>query len=107
MPLRLQYLDKYRLWKDLVQARSDRVFVPTDDLLGIGDLTQVELALPAFSMHMVLQGTVVGRRRQSLRFAQGVYIKFSDPEIEKCRRFLGLNREPFQTEKGRKWPRIE
>lgn len=107
MPLRLQYLDKYRLWKDLVQSKTDRVFVPTEELLGIGEQAAVELALPSLSMHMVIHGSVVGRRRKSLRFAQGVYVRFADSEIEKCRRFLGLEQTPDRPVKGRKSPRIE
>lgn len=105
-PLRLQYLDKYRLWREIVQARSDRLFVPTEERIAIGDRVALELSLPSVSLHMVMQGTVVGRRHQSRRFVPGVYLRFAPAEFDKCRRFLGLGQPLDYVAHGRKSPRV-
>lgn len=106
MPLRLQYLDKYRMWRDIVQAKSDRIFVPTEERVSIGEAVSLELSLPSLSLHMVMQGTVVGRRHRSRRFAQGIYLRFASSEINKCRRFLGLGQPLDYAAHGRKSPRV-
>ncbi len=106
MPLRLEYPDKYRLWSDLIQGNTDRVFVATDSPPGIGALVPVELALSGLPVSIIIHGTVVGLRRKSERFRAGAYVRFADEEIEKCRKFLGLTQSPEKYAQGRKAKRV-
>jgi CheY-like chemotaxis protein len=106
MPLSLEYPDKYRLWADLIQGNNDRVFVPTAEVPRLGALVPVKLELPGVSLQIVIEGQVIGRRVQSARFPSGVYLRFADDQMEKCRRFLGLSQSPERYEQGRKSRRI-
>ena len=106
MALRLEYPDKYRLWSDLIQGNSDRVFIPTDEPQKIAARVPVELCLPGLSSHVIINGQVVGTRRKSERFCAGAYVRFPDEGIEKCRRFLGLTQSPERYETGRKAKRV-
>ena len=105
MSLVLEYPDKYRLWADLIQGNSDRVFIATERPDPIGGVVPVRLSLPGTSLNMDIEGTVVGRRGGSARFRSGVYVRIGDDQIEKCRRFLGLTQSPERYEQGRKAPR--
>lgn len=105
MSLVLEYPDKYRLWADLIQGNSDRVFIATERPDPIGGVVPVRLSLPGTSLNMDIEGTVVGRRGGSARFRSGVYVRIGDDQIEKCRRFLGLTQAPERYEQGRKAPR--
>src|SRR5438552_3966797 len=107
MALRLQYPDKYRLWSDLIQGNTDRVFVASEEPPRIGARVPVELALTGLPVHIVIVGTVIGLRKKSERFAARVYVRFPDDEIEKCRRFLGLSQSPERYEHGRKARRTD
>lgn len=106
MALSLEYADKYRLWSDLIQGNTDRVFVATTTEERIGSQVSVDLVLTGLSVRIMISGVVIGRRRRSERFHAGVYIRFADDEIEKCRRFLGLAQDPVRYEKGRKAARV-
>lgn len=106
MTLLLEYLDKYRLWADLIQGNNDRVFVPTAEAPGLGTVVPVKLSLPGVLLQMVIEGQVIGRRAESARFPAGVYLRFADDQMEKCRRFLGLTQSPERYEQGRKSRRV-
>lgn len=106
MSLVLEYPDKYRLWADLIQGNSDRVFIPTERPDPIGGIVPVRLSLPGTALNIDIEGTVVGRRGGSARFRSGVYVRIPDDQIEKCRRFLGLTQSPDRYEQGRKAPRF-
>ena len=106
MPLVLEYPDKYRLWSDLIQGNNDRVFVQTVETPPIGDLVPVTLSLPGLPLQIAIEGAVIGRRMGSARFPSGVYLRFPDEQMEKCRRFLGLSQSPERYEEGRKSRRI-
>lgn len=90
MGLQLKYADKYRLWSELIQSGVDRVLIETPRPYRLGSEVTVELVLPDLSSHIVLVGTIVGLRPPSERFGQGVYLRFSSGELEKCRSYLGL-----------------
>lgn len=105
MSLVLEYPDKYRLWADLIQGNSDRVFIATERPDPIGGLVPIRLSLPGIALNMDIEGTVVGRRGGSARFRSGVYVRIADDQIEKCRRFLGLTQSPERYAQGRKAPR--
>lgn len=94
MALSVAYVDKYRLWADIVRANQDRMFVPTQADVPLGSSTLLQAALPNSSMPVVLRGTVVARRAESLRFRRGVYLHIDDKEMDKCRRILGLTHAP-------------
>jgi CheY-like chemotaxis protein len=106
MALSLEYADKYRLWSDLIQGNSDRVFITTTTDERIGSHVAVDLVLTGLSVRIMISGTVIGRRRRSERFPAGVYVRFNNDEIDKCRRFLGLAQDPLRYEKGRKAMRV-
>ncbi|HVE86244.1 MAG TPA: response regulator [Myxococcales bacterium] len=102
MPLVLEYPDKYRLWSDLIQGHNNRVFIPTDEAPSLGGVVQVTLSLPGLPLQIAIEGAVIGRRPRSERFPPGVYLRFSDEQMDKCRRFLGLSQSPERYEQGRK-----
>ncbi|MBX7116417.1 MAG: response regulator [Myxococcaceae bacterium] len=104
MTLRLQYPDKYRLWSDLVKAQTDRVFIPTDTRLVLGDLVPVEVVV--HDVPLAVRAQVVGMRRGGPRFVGGVYVHFDAEEVDKCRRFLGLMHEPPHATRGRRSRRV-
>ncbi len=106
MSLRLVYPDKYRLWDDLVRGHTDRVFVGTTEKPQLRSSVSVELMLPNLAVPIVIRGSVVGRRAASQKFAPGVYLRFEDREIQKCRRFLGLAQTPERYEHARKTRRV-
>jgi len=106
MPLTLEYPDKYRLWSDLIQGNNDRVFIRTGELPPIGGLVPVTLSLPGLPLQIVIEGVVIGRRMGSARFPSGVYLRFADEQMDKCRRFLGLSQAPERYEQGRKARRM-
>ncbi len=105
MPFSLKFADKYRLWSELLYSNTERVFVPTEALPALGQRLPVELLLESTAVRIVLSGTVVGLRQHGGRFPAGAFLRFEHGEVEKCRRFLGLN-EPGHFERGRKAPRV-
>lgn len=102
MTLRLEYPDKYQLWSKLIQGKFDRVFVETTDSPRLATRVPVELALSGLQVHVVITGVVIGARTRSDRFPAGVYVRFDEEEMEKCRRFLGLAHVAERYEQGRK-----
>jgi CheY-like chemotaxis protein len=90
MAVTVCYQDKYQLWADLALANRDRLFVVTQAELPLGAPVVIQAGLQTSSMPVVVRGTVVGRRRASLRYAAGLYVTIPDRELEKGRRLLGL-----------------
>jgi CheY-like chemotaxis protein/Tfp pilus assembly protein PilZ len=107
MGLQLRFSDKYRLWTELIQSGVDRIFIESDQTFRLGTEIPVELVLPDLPLHIVMMGTVVGLRPASERFGQGIYVRFSSAEIEKCRSYLGLLRMNDRVESGRRVSRID
>jgi len=107
MGLQLKFSDKYRLWTELIQSGVDRIFLESDQTFRLGTEVPVELVLPDLPLHIVMLGTVVGLRPASDRFGQGIYVRFSNGEIEKCRSYLGLSRLNDRVESGRRVSRID
>ena len=89
--LTLKFPDKYQLWTALVHSSADRLFVASDDAIRPGIQVPVEVEVAGDRLGVLVQGTVVGRRSASLRFEQGVFIQISHKELEKFRRYLGLD----------------
>jgi CheY-like chemotaxis protein len=100
MGLQLKFADKYRLWSELIQPGVDRILIESPLTLRLGSEVPVELVLPELALHIVLVGTVVGLRPASERFGQGVYVRFTSAELEKCRSYLGLGRPTEPSDNG-------
>ncbi len=106
MSLLLEYPDKYRLWSDLIRGSADRVFIPTGEPPALGAHVPVKLTIVGAPLTVVIEGTIIGKRNRSARFPAGVYVRFTDEQIDACRRFLGLAQSPERYEQGRKSPRV-
>lgn len=106
MALKLKYQDRYRLWNDLIRASTDRLFIPTTDRPHLHMSEAVEIEVPDLSMPIVVRATVIGRRGSSNRFPEGVYVRIPQKEVEKCRRFLSLERLPGEYESARRARRV-
>jgi len=105
--LQLEFSDRYHLWSALIHQRADRHFVPTETVLPLGSETPVQVHLPDLPIHIVMTGKVVGLRPASDKFPAGVYLQFSDGEIEKCRSYLGLRKQPDRPFLGRRSARVD
>ncbi|RMG20064.1 MAG: response regulator [Deltaproteobacteria bacterium] len=90
MNLKLNYASKYELWGQLIRGGTDRIFVATEETPPSGARVALELTLPDLALPIVVEGFVVGRRPRSERFPAGVYLRLSEAELEKVRRYLGL-----------------
>lgn len=89
MPLQLKFADKYRLWAELVRARTDRLFVPTP-IEGLTLGARVPLQMEVGEVPLVAQVDVVGMRKKGSRFQEGVWVRIDDEQADTVRRFLGL-----------------
>jgi len=105
-PLMLHYGDRYALWSDMLRGHTDRLFVAAEDRPAIGNTVALAIRLPEHSLPVVVRGTVVGWRAKSERFARGIFVRITDDELEKCRRFLGLERHDVDVTSGRKVLRV-
>lgn len=104
--LRLEFPDRYRLWSDLTRGRLDRLFIATSEDHRIRAQLPVELVLPGLVLPIIVTATVIGRRPSSERFPRGIYVRFPESEVEKCRRFLGVVQAPARYERGRNARRV-
>jgi CheY-like chemotaxis protein len=90
MPLNLEFPDKYRLWNALVRGNTDRLFVATNDRMRLGSEVSVQVRIAHGNLPIVISGVIVGVREKSRRFPRGYYLRIPTEELEKSRRFLGL-----------------
>ena len=104
--LKLLYPDKYQLWNDLVHGSNDRLFVASDEALKSGTQVPVEVSVGDQSLPVVVQGTVVGRRPKSRLFEQGVFLQITQKELEKFRKYLGLEPADAMLEAQRRGLRV-
>jgi CheY-like chemotaxis protein len=94
MALRVHFKDRHSLWAGLIKADTARFFIATDEVHAIGAQVPVEVAMgaaPGPTLPILLSGVVIGLRGRSNRFLSGVFVRFDDKEMEKCRRFVGLS----------------
>ena len=89
MTLKLKFEDKYRLWAELVRARTDRLFIP-GSIEGIALGTRVPLEMEVGEVPLVASVDVVGLRQKGSRFQEGVFVRIDDEQADTVRRFLGL-----------------
>lgn len=89
MPLKLKFADKYRLWAELVRARTDRLFIPAS-IQGLTLGARLPLEMEVGDVPLVAHVDVVGMRRAGTRFQEGVWVRIDDEQADTVRRFLGL-----------------
>ena len=106
-PLRLQYQDRYRLWADLLQSHTDRLFVPTEERPILGSSVPLQIHVAELALPIVARATVVGWRSESARFSRGVFVRIPESELAKCRRFLGLGPHQANEIQGRSLARVQ
>jgi len=107
MNLVLSFPDKYRLWNSLIQGSTDRIFVASEETAQLGATVPIEVRVPEFSLPIVVQAQVVGRRTRSRRFAAGIYVRIPELELDKCRRFLALRKPGEAEQQARRAPRAD
>ncbi len=91
-PIKLHYQDRYRLWADLLQGHTDRLFVATEERPSLGATVPLQIHVSELALPIVALAKVVGWRGESARFPRGVFVQVPEEELEKCRRFLGLSK---------------
>ncbi len=106
MNLKLEYGSKYELWAQLIRGGTDRIFVETDATPPPEARVALELTVPDLAIPLVVEGTVMGRRPRSERFAAGVYLRLPEAALEKVRRYLGLVATGKET-RARRHPRYK
>ena len=102
MGLKLTYLDRSRLWADLLNVEGDRLFVPTDELPRIGALVSIAVEAPELAGPLSITGLVQGQRPQTGRFPAGVFVHIDAPSLERCRAALGAARDATVRTVGRR-----
>ncbi len=104
MALNVIYKDKYRLWSDVFRGGNDQFFAPTRDDHQLGATVTINIQLPEPEPALSVVGVVVGLRSNSFRFEPGVYVRLPGPEVDKCRRVLGMAppREPVVGRRSRR-----
>jgi CheY-like chemotaxis protein len=103
----LVFPDKYRVWSDLLRGNTARTFIAAENPQRVGSRIAVELTVSDPGLRILVLGTVVGRRRKSQRFAEGMFVRFPSDELEKCRRLLGISQDQDQFERGRRASRVD
>ena len=110
MALRVHFDDRHALWAGLIKADTQRFFIASNQPHAIGAQVPVEVAMGAApgqpTLPILLTGVVVGLRGHSHRFLSGVFVRFDEKEIEKCRRFVGLS-QTFAPELCRSSVRVD
>jgi CheY-like chemotaxis protein len=92
MALQLEFNDKHNLWAAMIHHKADRVFIATNSPYALGSEVPVQVTLPDLPIRIMMIGSVVGLRPPSEKFAPGVFVRFAEDEIDKCRDYLGLTR---------------
>ena len=90
MGLKLTYLDRSRLWADLLNLEGDRVFVPTEAQPRIGEIVSITVEAPELAAPLSLTGIVQGQRPMTGKSAAGVLVHIDAPSLELCRAAVGL-----------------
>jgi CheY-like chemotaxis protein/Tfp pilus assembly protein PilZ len=102
MGLKLTYVDRSRLWADLLNVEGDRVFVPADELPGVGEIVSIVVEAPELAAPLLVSGTVQGQRPATGKFPAGVFVHIDAPSVELCRVALETPRDGMVRTAGRK-----
>ena len=89
MGLRLSYVDRSRLWADLVNTGGDRVFVSTDEPYVAGAHVAIIVTAPEFPSPLQLSAVIQSLRPASGAVPGGVVVKIDPGSVERCRAALG------------------
>ena len=103
----IKFPDKHSIWSELLQSNTERVFIATMDEARIGSTVAVSIVSPELPEPLVIEGVVLARRTNSARFASGVFVKFGERELHKCRESLGLTAPPRFRVEGRREERAD
>ncbi len=107
MGLKLTYVDRSRLWADLVNTDGDRVFIATDEPYVVGAHVAVVVGAPEFAAPLQLSAVIQSLRPPSGALAAGVVVKIDPGSVERCRAAIGAApAEPVRVA-GRKEPRAD
>lgn len=107
MQLKLTYVERSRLWADLLNVEGDRVFVPTDERPEIGAVVAVVVEAPELAAPLSLTGIVQGQRPATGKFAAGIFVHIDALSVERCRTALGASTQPAVRVTGRKEQRAD
>lgn len=88
--MKIEYENRIQLWNDLVHGHMDRLFIPTQQLQALGQKLPLDIYIKDPGLRFIIRGKVVGLREKSLRFPAGAFLTFSEDEMLKSRRILGL-----------------
>ena len=107
MGLKLTYVDRSRLWADLLSVDGERVFVPTGELPNVGEGVSIVVEAPELLAPLTISGVVQGQRPVNGSFPAGIFVRIDAPSLEKCRQALGTPRDPGVRTTGRKQLRAD
>lgn len=109
MPLKLSLSSRAHLWAEVVMARGDRVFVPTDDDLAVGSQTGLSIEAPELPSSLTCVVTVQGVRPAAGTLKRGVWVKIDEATVAKLQALVGMHQRDEQAQRvaGRTEPRVD
>jgi CheY-like chemotaxis protein len=102
MPLRLTYLNRSRLWADLLSVEGDRVFVATAEPLKVGDSVSIAIDAPELLVPISVNAVVQGQRPVTGTLPGGVFVRVDAPSLERCKAAIGEGTDAPVRTTGRK-----
>ncbi len=107
MALKLTYLDRSRLWADVLNVEGDRVFVATGEQPRVGDIVSIVVNAPELTSPLDLTAIVQGLRPAAGTFPAGVFVHIDAPSLDRCRSAVGTPRDAAVRIAGRKELRVD
>ncbi len=92
--MRLEFNNRQGIWADLLRSDTERVFIATDEDARIGSTVTVTVTARDLKEAVTIEGLVLAKRPKSERFEAGVFVKFGEREIQRCREAVGLEPTP-------------
>jgi CheY-like chemotaxis protein len=94
------------LWNALVRGNADRLFIATSERPPLGGEVPVEIQVEDRNLFFIVSGLVVGRRGQSKRFAEGVFVRIEEASLRECQGYLGMESLPELARRARRALRV-
>lgn len=107
MGLRLSYVDRSRLWADLVNTEGDRVFVQTNEPYVAGAHVAIMVWAPEFPAPLQISAVIQSLRPANGSLPAGVVVRVDPGSVERCRVAIGAVKEPPVRVAGRKEARVD
>lgn len=109
MTLKLTLTSRAHLWAEVVMARGDRVFVPTEEELMTGSQTGLSIEAPELPSSITCVVTVQGVRPAAGSLKRGVWVKVDEATVARLQSLVGLHQrdEHAQRVAGRTEPRVD